>query len=243
MPNSASMWDAFEKQEGRILNLVSVDSSGFVRLDLEAQYRMSEVDSSPLSETVLPEPDEDPIQRIIDEHKQNFGFYRMVPNRRVLVPHKVSMSNLFGDQVHILVDQSVGQANSEMHFSDLSQNQRYLNEVEFNQLLSSLIIRAVQVHRQYEKFVPGSLSTNFTHALTVAPMPLHRPAKFNPSLMLPPIEPQRPTSAQLARLRTEARTKAGEDFLYLADRTSIVARNQHPKSTEYGKFAGISARS
>lgn len=227
---------------------MSIDSDRFVYLDLEAQCRISDVDSSRLSETVIrdPDPNEDPLQRIIDEHKQNFGFYRMVPNRRVLVPHKVSMNGLLGDQVHILVDQSSTQPNNEMHISDLNHNQRYLNEVEFNQLLSSLIIRSVQVHRQYEKFVPGSLSTNFMHALTVAAMPLHRPSKLNPLVVLPPIESQRPTSAQFARLRAEARTKAGQDFFSTrqpscSSTVSIVARNQHKESTEHGKFARISA--
>lgn len=146
----------------------------------------------------------DPIQSLIDEHKQQMAFYRAMLNRRVLVPHKVSMSQIFGDQAHVLLEESIpSQAVPSMKISDLENNQRQLNEVEHNQLLSSLVIRTIQVHRQYEKFSPG-LSTNFAPALTISPMPLHASSKMSPSLVLPPIPTHSPTASEMARLRARA---------------------------------------
>lgn len=147
----------------------------------------------------------DPVQTLIDEHKQQMRFYRAMLNRRVLIPHKVSMSQIFGDHAHVIVDASDASEThpSAMKISDFENNQRTLNDVEQNQLLSSLVIRTIQVHRQYEKFAPG-LSNNFAPALTISPMPLHSTLRGSPPLVLPPITTQTPSPAQMSRLRDRA---------------------------------------
>lgn len=160
----------------------------------------------------------DPVQTMLEEHKQTVGFYRMVPNRRVLVPHKVSMDNILGDQSHILVNHYP--SSSPMNLSDFNYNQYQLNEVEFVQLLSSLVIRAIQVHRQYEKFLPGTTSSNFTHALSVSPVHLHSSTSFQQSIVinssrLPSIiGHQRPTSRQFTRMQSNIQAKATREGTY-----------------------------
>jgi len=149
----------------------------------------------------------DPLQALIDEHKQTVGFYRMNPNRRVLVPHKVSMDNTFSDRTHIMIKHYTqsAQAHSSvhsMHLSDLSHNQHQLNEVEFIQLLSSLVIRAVQVHRQYENFNPSSNISSFVGALNVQPMQIHSNSK------LPNVLTQRPTTKQFSRMQSNIQARA-----------------------------------
>lgn len=166
----------------------------------------------------------DSVQAIIDHHTNTMGYYRMRPNRRVLIPHKISFDMIFGDLSHITVNkkpssQSPSFISSGMHLSDLNRNKRHLHEVEFVQLLSSLVIRAIQLHRKNEAFAPGSLasmtssSMNFTDALTVSQMQLHSMNDFQqPSLnsiqRLPPISRARPSSAEAARMKAEAQSRA-----------------------------------
>ena len=181
------MWDSYEKQNGR-KDAVEQRDRPAIRLEMK--------ESMVNEPTVRP----DPVQTLIDEHKQQMAFYRSMLNRRVLVPHKVSMSQLFGDHVHVIIDADAPDETppSTMKISDLENNQRTLNDIEQNQLLSSLVIRTIQVHRQYEKFAPG-LSTNFGPALSISPMPLHAAQKMSPPFVLPPITSQSPTPAQLSR--------------------------------------------
>ena len=86
---------------------------------------------APQTTLVNQEQDNDPIQTIIEEHKQTAGFYRIPPARRVLVPHKISMDNIFGDQTHLIVDpkQSSVYSTNSMSLSDLNHNQHQLKDV------------------------------------------------------------------------------------------------------------------
>lgn len=148
----------------------------------------------------------------------------MVPNRRVLVPHKISMDNILGDQSHILMNHFSSQ--TPMNLSDLNHNQYHLNEVEFVQLLSSLVIRALQVHRQYEKFLPSSNTSNLTNALSVSPVQLHSSTSFQQSSVftssrLPPIGHQRPASKQFARMQSNIQAKAAREGMDCINPSSI----------------------
>ena len=195
----------------------------------------SEIAEEDESEIIQPpeitqEPISDPIQTILDDHKRHIGYYRMNPNRRVLIPHKVNFTDLFGDQPSKPVDQShmtidrktpirsLLRPTSTMHLSDLNRNKHQLQEVEFVQLLSSLIIRAIQVHKKHERFIPGPFSsysdsyTSFTDALSISQMPLHSPIGldhtnlFAPTI-LPPLV-KRPSSAQIARIKSDLHIRA-----------------------------------
>jgi hypothetical protein len=156
----------------------------------------------------------------------------MMPNRRVLVPHKISFNDIFGDQSHLTVDRktplrSTLNATSTMHLSDLNRNKNHLHEVEFVQLLSSLVIRSIQVHRKHDRFIPGLLtadtnSTDFTDALTISQIQLHSltnssQSNFYMPNKLPPIVQQRPSSAQISRMKSDAHsraTRAGELYIF-----------------------------
>ena len=159
------------------------------------------------------------------------GYYRMLPNRRVLVPHKISFDDVFGDQSHITVDrkppfQPISRTTPTMQLSDLNRNRHHLQEVEFVQLLSSLLIRAIQIHKKHERIIPGPFayqsdsSSNFTDALSISQMQLHSPLNLEQSSFylpnrLPPIIKERPSSAQIARMKTDAQLRAkraGENF-------------------------------
>ncbi len=160
----------------------------------------------------------DPIQTIIEEHKELIRFYRMISNRRVLVPHKISMENVLADQSHIMLDQFPPSVPSYlMNLSDFNHNQHQLNEVEFTQLLSSIVIRAIQVHKQYEKSSPGMHSPSYTTPLSVSQAYLHSTSTFQQSNLisssskLPIIASQRPTTRQLARIQSNIQAKAARD--------------------------------
>jgi len=166
----------------------------------------------------------DPIQTIIDDHKHNIGYFRIRPNRPVLIPHKISFNDIFADQSHMTVDRKTplriaSHTTTTMHLSDLNRNKRHLQEVEFVQLLSSLVIRSIQIHRKHERFIPGPYSTsidssaNFIDALSISQMQLHLPTNLDQMnfyfpAKLPPIVKERPTSAQLARMKTDVQTRA-----------------------------------
>jgi len=139
----------------------------------------------------------------------------MIPPRRVLIPHKISMDNIFGDQSHIMINHYSSQ--SPMNLSDLNHNQYQLNEVESIQLLSSVVIRSIQVHRQYERSIPGpSTSPSFTTALSVSQIPIRsslsvHQSTVNSSSKLPIIGYQRPTSKQLTRIQSNVQAKATKE--------------------------------
>jgi hypothetical protein len=148
----------------------------------------------------------------------------MLPNRRVLIPHKISFDDIFTDQSHITVDRktplrSTLYSTNTMHLSDLNRNKRHLQEVEFVQLLSSLVIRSIQIHKRYERFIPGPFSTNtsslsnFTDALTISQMQLHSSMNlqqngFYMPNKLPPIIVPRPSSAEIVRMQSDVQTRA-----------------------------------
>jgi hypothetical protein len=166
----------------------------------------------------------DPIQTILDDHKHNIGYFRIRPNRPVLIPHKISFNDIFADQSHMTVDRKTpsriaSNITNTMHLSDLNRNKRHLQEVEFVQLLSSLVIRSIQIHRKHERFIPGPFSvitdssTNFTDALSISQMQLHSQTSldqinFYMPTKLPSIGKERPTSAQLSRMKTDVQTRA-----------------------------------
>jgi hypothetical protein len=208
------MWNSYAKQQGMKIRQVSCHYSIYLETNEPEESDQSRMIFFPIppSTVVIEEPINDPIQTVIDEHKQQVGFYRMTPNRPLLIPHKISMNNIFGDQSHIVIDQTVPQLTSfptnTMNLLDLNHNQHHLNEVESVQLLSSLIIRAVQVHKQHEKFIPVPSSSNFTNVLNVSQMHLHSPSNFNSPLKLPPILHERPTPRQLALILSDVQTKA-----------------------------------
>ena len=126
------------------------------------------------------------------------------------------MDNIFGDQSHIIfVNQHFPQTpvcpTNSMSLSDLNHNQHQLKEVESVQLLSSLVIRAIQVHRQYEKFLPAAFPANFTNVISISQMQLHSsPNGHSSSKGLPTVN-QRPTSRQFARIQSNIQAKATRD--------------------------------
>ncbi|CAF2100174.1 unnamed protein product [Rotaria magnacalcarata] len=210
LPNNTNMWDSYAKQNENIPQKDTDDS----------QSNTLASDQDPIN---------DPVQKLLDEHKRTVGFYRM-SNRRVLIPNKVSMSGLLCDQGHTIDDHNTSQVSSRQHNTmnllDLKNNQYHLNEVEFVQLLSSLVVRALQVHRQYETVIPGTLSGNFGSALNISPMPLHATSKvyqFNsvsPS-KLPNLLHQRPTSRQFGQIQSNAQKKASKEGINVSKAQSI----------------------
>ena len=168
----------------------------------------------------------DPVQTMTDEHKRQFGYFRMRPNRPLLIPHKISFGDVFGDQAHMTVDRrpshrSTSRMNTSMQLADLTENKQQLSDVESMQLLSSMVIRAIQVHRKHEPFIPGALtnmtdsSSNFADALAISQMHLHssslngfQQSSFQLPNRLPPIIRRRPSSAQASRDRADAMTRA-----------------------------------
>ena len=173
------------------------------------------------------EPPPDPIQTILDDHKRHMGYYRSMPNRRVLIPHKISFDDVFSDLTHLTLNRKTpvrtsprtNVSSNTMQLSDLNRNKRHLHEVEFVQLLSSLIIRAIQIHRQYERFIPGPFAiqpdsyANFTDALSISQVQLHSPTSLDHSSLyslapLPPIPRKRPSSAEMARMKTNTNVRA-----------------------------------
>ena len=163
----------------------------------------------------------DSTEQILEEHQQIVGFYRMPPNRPMLVPHKVSMSNILGDQLHTISHQNTLQSSSRVHntmnLSDLNYNRRHLNESEFVQLISSLAVRAIQIHKQYDKFIPNSVSKNFTNSLNISSIPLNSSSKLNqfnvnPLTKLPYlISNKRSTPRQVDYIQSIAQTKATKE--------------------------------
>lgn len=123
------------------------------------------------------------------------------------------MENILADQSHIIVAHystpPAPLAKQSMSLSDLQHNRQQLNEIEFIQLLSSLVIRSIQVHKQYEKFVPGLNSPSFVSALSVSPAPLHASFSFSSSMVkLPMIVPPRPSPRQFAHIQSNVQAKA-----------------------------------
>ncbi|CAM4966214.1 unnamed protein product, partial [Rotaria socialis] len=202
-PNNSEMWNSYAKQT-----------------DIAEENK----DNEPPSTENDKQKVTDPIQSIIDEHKRNFGYFRVLPNRRVLVPHKISFDDAFSDQIHLTVDRRSSSeftsvTSSSMQLTDFNRNKRHLYDVEFVQLLSSLVIRSIQLHRRNEKCIPGSevlessSVISFTDALSISQMQLHSstnlpPASFFMQKKLPPIEPRRPSSAEAARMKSDALNRA-----------------------------------
>ncbi|CAF0824785.1 unnamed protein product, partial [Didymodactylos carnosus] len=77
----------------------------------------------------------DIVQDIIDQHTKQFGFYRP-PHRSCLIPHKISLDGVLGEQSHMLVN-NLHFPSARMRLSDLNRN-RHLHDIEFIQLLSCL---------------------------------------------------------------------------------------------------------
>ncbi|CAF2041519.1 unnamed protein product [Rotaria magnacalcarata] len=202
-PNNPEMWDSYAKQ------------SDIAEENKDNEPSSTENDKQKVS---------DPIQSIIDGHKRIFGYFRILPNRRVLVPHKISFDDAFSDQIHLTVDRRssselTSATSSKMHLADLNRNKHHLYGVEFVQLLSSLVIRSIQLHRRNAKCIPGSevlessSAIGFTDALSISQMQLHsstnlQPASFFMQNKLPPIEPRRPSSAETARMKSDALSRA-----------------------------------
>ena len=136
------------------------------------------------------------IQALMDEHKQNVNFHRMMSNRRLLIPNKVSMNGLIGDQAHIVVDKDLIFAVNPMSLSDLDENQKHLNSVEAKHLLSSLVVRAIQVQQQHGTLPLESGAKRFDQVLNVSPMALHSSTTLNTHPILPPIEPNGPVPSE-----------------------------------------------
>jgi len=148
----------------------------------------------------------------------------MRPNRRVLIPHKISFDNVFADLSHMTIDRKspsrlTSYLTNTMHLSDLNRNKRHLHEVEFIQLLSSLVIRAIQIHKVHERFIPGPFPNyadslaSFTDALNISQMQLHSPTNFDQTNFsmpnkLPSIIRKRPSSAQMDKMKSDVQTKA-----------------------------------
>ncbi|CAF2912384.1 unnamed protein product [Rotaria sp. Silwood2] len=209
LPNNTNMWDSYAKQNETI-----------EQKDIEEP----QVNFFPESQAFINNQEQfhDSIQTILEEHKQNVGFYRMLPNRRVLIPKKVSMGNVFCDHSHMIMNQDSSQSSSRvqntMNLSNLNHNQNQLNEVEFVQLLSSLVVRALQVHRQHEKIIPGSSLGNFANVLSISPMQIHSSSNVyqlhvSSPTKLPYIIHQRPTSRQFAHIQSTAQKKAAKEVL------------------------------
>jgi hypothetical protein len=177
---------------------------------------------SPSQTTII----SDAIQTILEEHRQTVGFYRMIPNRRSLIPHKITLDHIFGDQSHMMINKRATQlplANRDafrslvcsthsMSFFDFNYNQRQLHEVESVQLLSSLVVRAIQIHRNHDRFIPGSCAASFTDMLNVVPMPLISPPNANAPSTLPPILPPRSRARQYSYIQAKAMREGTGDF-------------------------------
>jgi hypothetical protein len=146
----------------------------------------------------------------------------MIPKRPVLIPHIISFGDIFGDLSHITVNRkpSFQLTSNTMQFSDLNRNKRHLDEVESMQLLSSLIIRGIQLHRKRERFIPGPFSSNtkssdsFTDALTISQIQLHslddtHPTNFSTSNKLPLIRQR--SASEMARMQSDAQAKATKE--------------------------------
>ncbi|CAF3948071.1 unnamed protein product [Rotaria sp. Silwood2] len=217
LPNNTNMWDSYAKQ-----------NETTEQKDIEEP----QVNFFPESQTFINNQEQfhDSIQTILEEHKQNVGFYRMLPNRRVLIPKKVSMGNVFCDHSHMIMNQDSSQSSSRvqntMNLSNLNHNQNQLNEVEFVQLLSSLVVRALQVHRQHEKIIPGSSLGNFANVLSISPMQIHSSSNVyqlhvSSPTKLPYIIHQRPTSRQFAHIQSTAQKKAAKEGINISKAQSI----------------------
>ena len=162
----------------------------------------------------------DPIDTMLDHHRRDNGVFRPRRDRPILIPHKISLGDVFGDQSHLTIDRKypnrppshVSNVSNSMQLLDLNQNKRHLRDVESVQLLSSLVVRAIQVHRKYVPFVPGSMmtfendsSSTFADALTISQMQLHSSSLATGlGHRLPPIVRPRPSSAEAARMTHEA---------------------------------------
>ena len=216
------MWDLYAKQNGSLpysLRLLSYFSFPFV-LEITEE---TQPENAPKRETSQ-EQIFDPIQKLIEDHKRRIGYYRFGPNRPVLTPHKITFSDVFADLSHLTVDKNVSfrsstNVSSTMHLSDLNNNKRHLEEVEFVQLLSSLLIRSVQVHRKHDRFIPGPYAANidssktFTNALSISQIQLHSPTSldhtnFYVPTKLPPIVREGRSSAELDRIQNDVEAKA-----------------------------------
>ena len=158
----------------------------------------------------------------------------MIPKRPILVPHKVTLGDVFGDQLHITFDRTTpnqppptatADVTTTMHLSDLNRNKHHLHEVEFVQLLSSLIIRGIQLHRRHKRVIPGPFTSNassldnFNNPLTISQVHLHSftdPQQTNSttSLLLPPVYKRRRSASEIARIRADAQTKAMREGEY-----------------------------
>lgn len=171
----------------------------------------------------------DSIQSIIDDHKRRDGYFRAVPTRPVLVPHKITFGDVFGDLSHMALNrrrpaQSIP---TTMHLSDLNANKRRLHEVEFVQLLSSLVVRGIQLHRKHDRFIPRPfLSTVvfphiFPGVLTVSQMPLH--SSTDP---LPFIHQRERAASELARIRADAQTKATREGEHTCRQSAYLVRGR-----------------
>ncbi|UJR31150.1 hypothetical protein I4U23_018657 [Adineta vaga] len=203
LPNNTDMWDSYGKQNNN-------DEENNSHLPINTEQTT------------------DPIQSIIDDHKRRDGYYRMIPKRPVLVPHKITLGDIFGDQLHITLDRNFRNqpppppptttANT-MHLSDYNRNKRHLHEVEFVQLLSSLMIRGIQLHRKHERLIPGPFSSNatsldnFDNPLTISQVQLHsltdpQQTSSSTSLKLPSIHTRRRSASEIARIRSDAQTRA-----------------------------------
>ncbi|CAF0872243.1 unnamed protein product [Adineta ricciae] len=168
---------------------------------------------SPSQTTII----SDAVQTILEEHKRIVGFYRMIPNRPILIPHKITMDNILSDQSHIIIHHHFSRLRNpnrytfrtssnpmnSMSLFDFNYNQRHLYEIESVQLLSSLVVRAVQIHRHHDRFIPGSFSANFPNLLNVTPIRL-----VNTSSKLSPNPPARSPSRQYTHLHSKVQTRA-----------------------------------
>ncbi|CAF3517497.1 unnamed protein product [Rotaria sp. Silwood1] len=213
LPNNTDMWDSYAKQNETI-EQKDID-------EFQENFFLERQIFNNNQEQIT-----DPIQRILEEHKQTIGFYRMLPNRRVLIPKKISMGSIFCDQSHMIINQDSSHTQNTMNLSNLNHNQNQLNEVEFVQLLSSLVVRALQVHRQHEKIIPGSSTGNFAKALSISPMQIHSTSnayQFHVSspTKLPYIIHQRPTSRQFAHIQSIAQKKAAKEGINIHKAQSI----------------------
>ncbi len=176
--------------------------------------------SVPPSTVVDQDLTSDPIQFIIDEHKEIVGFYRMISLRPVLVPHKISMENVLAEQSHVILDQFPPSIPRYlMNLSDFNYNQYQLNEVEFTQLLSSLVIRAIEIHKQYEKSSPGMHSPSLTNAFSISQAHL-----LSSSSKFPSLASQRPTTRQFARMQSNIQAKATRDGRDYASEIDLLIR-------------------
>lgn len=161
----------------------------------------------------------DPIDTMLDHHQRDNGIFRPRRDRPTLVPHKISLGDVFGDQTHLTINRKFpsrplsrsSPVSNSMQLSDLNQNRSHLRDVESVQLLSSLVVRSIQVHRKYVPFVPGSLTldsdsaSSFADALTISQMQLHSSSLLTGfGHRLPPINRPRPSSAETTRLSNEA---------------------------------------